>query len=314
MAKYWRSSVPSKSKEFQHQLQIDSVNDEQFESLGRPLRYSARQILYQTICFFIFLGPLRLLFNVIVFVFVSTAIICVRWLVRTLHLPASTGRATCISFARFGIRSVMFGFGIFYVKTDGNVDQLSRFVIANHVGLLDAFLIFIFRDFTFPIDAKYSLIGPLNLLIDFVDPIYVEGRRSKEKVLAAVDDFSTPPVLIFPEGLGSRGCGDVLLKFDRTAFSTPYRVQPVTIGYHMFGVPKDWNTFAYRGEYTLSTIWRLISMPPAALSLHFLPAMSMEQDGKSDIEMFMSIAQLTMANYIGIKAIDREDGKKKKKD
>ena len=316
MTSFYGSSVPPKSKEYQNQTEITSITDECFDEIRKPYSATWTLLIYQIICFVMFLGPLRLFFNVFIFFFCSSVIICIRIFLNTFQLPPHTLQNMCLSIARFGIRCILFGFGIFYVKTEGRFDQAARFVIANHVGLLDTFVILIFRDLSVPVSVGYRSYRPLQLLLECIDPIYVNCGKTQQyirKIYTTVDDFASPPVLVFPEGVNSRVCGEVLVKFSETAFSTPYKVQPVTMRYHMLGVPKGWNTYAYRGENIVSYLWRLVSMPPSMLSIHFLPTMQIDIDGKADIGTFVHVAQLSMANFIGIQAVDRTEEKRKVK-
>ena len=315
MTSFYGSSVPPKSKEYQNQTAISSITDEVFDEIRKPYKTSGKRILYQVICFLLFLGPVRLVFSLFVFIFCWVVIICIRIFLNTIQLPRHTFRDACLSIARFGIRCILFGFGIVYVKTDGRLDHASRFVIANRIGLLDAFVILIFQDLSVPVDVEYRSFRPLQLLLDCVDPVYVNFRNAQQcrhKIYNTVNDFTNPPVLVFPEGEASRACGEVLTKFHKTAFATPYKIQPITMRYHMLGVPKGWNTYAYRGEQLVSYFWRLISMPPSVLSLHFLPTMRIDSDGKSDIATFANAAQLSMANFMGVQAVDRKEERRKK--
>jgi hypothetical protein len=152
----------------------------------------------------------------------------------------------------------------------------------------------------------------IDLLLESVRPVWVDVDRpaaSRKAISDWADNFKTPPILIFPGG----GAGEVIGRFRETAFSTSYRVQPFTLRYHMLGVGKGWNTYAYKGEGVMSALWRMFAMPPAYVSIEFLPAMSMGVDGKADlqsgdisIERFLIAAQLLIANHLGVQAVDRQ--------
>lgn len=304
------SSIPPMQKEFKNQVEIDTMTDEDYEALKTPFKFSALKIGYQILCFLVCLGPLRLVAGIFIFIFSAAIIISIRVLMHAIHAPLHTGQKLCMAVARFGIRAIFFVFGIFYIQTEGHFHEDARFAIANHVSIIDAFVLLIFHDLRCPINIAHRRNHPLTLLIECADPIYVDWRhkiQSRKMILDSVDDFAKPPVLIFPEGLTSRACGEVLLKFGRTAFSTPYKVQPITIRYHMLGVPSGWNTYAFRGESWLSYFWRLISMPAGKLTIEFHEVMSIDRLGKGDMNTFISAAQLLMANYIGIRAVNRKE-------
>lgn len=308
--------LPKRSKEYQNQVEEAKISDEDFQALKQTFVFSRSKIAFQIFTFIIFLGPIRLVCFIFITIFTMSIIFSIRILMSILQTP-NAGKKVCLSVARFGIRIILYCFGIFDIKTEGKFDENARFIISNHIGLLDLFVILIFHDIAIPIDQKWRNNSFAQMLLDCVDPIYVNYQKPNvvtKLICDASDDSARAPVLIFPEGIESRGCGDVLLNFDTTAFITPYKVQPTVIRYHMLCVAEGWNTVAYRGENLISYIWRLISMPPTTLHLHFLPSISMDIDGKSDINTFVTSTHLNMANYIGIQAIDKlEESKKKKK-
>lgn len=306
---FLRSSTPLKSKEFQNQNEISHISDEEFEALRAPYHFSPQQKLYQILCFIIFFGYLRVLLIVFIIIFVSILILGYKFALTAFQFPSKAGKSFCMSVARFGIRSVVFLLGIMYINTDGQFDDGARFVISNHVGLLDAFVILYFHDLTVIVDQTYRAYPFVSLLLESVNAVYIDSRKPKQRtkiIVDVVDDFSNSPVLIFPEG-ESCGRGNALMKYEKTAFSTPYKVQPITMRYHMFGVPDGFNTYGYQGEGLVSYIFRLLSMPPSLLSIHFLAIMSMEKDAKSEVKAFSKVAQLQMANFIGIRAVDRSN-------
>ncbi|EAY11987.1 Acyltransferase family protein [Trichomonas vaginalis G3] len=303
---FLRSSTPLKSKEFQNQNDISHISDEEFESLKAPYQFTTQQKLYHFLCFIVFFGIIRLLLIVFIVIFASFLILGYKFALTAFQFPSKAGKSFCLSIARFGIRSVLFLLGIVYINTDGQFDDGARFVISNHIGLLDAFVILYFHDLTIIVDQVYRTYPFISLLLDSVNAVYIDPRKPKYRtkmIIDVVDDFSNSPVLVFPEGAPS-GRGAALMKYEKTAFSTPYKVQPITMRYHMFGVPYGYNTYGYQGENLFYYIYRLLSMPPSLLSIHFLPYMSMEKDAKSEVKAFSHNAQLNMANFIGIRAVD----------
>jgi 1-acyl-sn-glycerol-3-phosphate acyltransferase len=302
------SSLPRKSKEFENQLDLSPITDDEFEALSRRYRPPLPVVLYQCICFVVFLGPLRALFAVCVLLVTFCLIALIRVPMRLFGL-GSAPSAACVSIARAGVRCLLFLFGVVVVQRRGVFEPTARFIVANHVSPLDALLIFALRDCTAPVDKSYRELRGLDLLLEAFGPIYFDARRPREPRLSIyrwADHFRRPPVLVFPEGFLSRGCGEILLKFGKTAFSTSYRVQPIALRYHMLGVPPGWNTYAYRGEGWLSLLWRFFSMPPSPVSVEILPTVSMDHS-KSDIDRFLIGAQLSLANALGIRAVDRAE-------
>jgi 1-acyl-sn-glycerol-3-phosphate acyltransferase len=308
------SAIPLKSKEFENQTELSSLTDAEFAVAKRPVESWIGMMFYQPLCFIVFLGPLRVVSVAVVSLFTVCVIVVIRLVMGALAMPRE-GHFACVAVARFGIRCVLFAFGVVYITTHDHPDQAARFLVCNHVGPLDGLVIFFLRDFAVAIDKVYRQPRPAELVLDCLNPIWVDwGDKAacRRMICDAVDDFGRPPVLLFPEGVSSPGCGSVLLKFGKRAFSTPYKVQPIAIRYHML-VPKAWNSYAYRGEGVVWFLWRMFAFPPSLVSLHFLPAISMDSAGKGDMRKFTVVGQLTVANELGIRAVDRNgDGKVKR--
>ena len=304
---FMRSCCPLKSKEFQNQNEISQITDEEFETLKAPPQFSVQQKTYQFFCFILFLGFIRLLLTIIFLLFTISIILIYKFALKAFQFPRKAGKRFCLSVARFGIRCILFCFGIFHINTEGQFDEGARFIIANHTSILDAFAILIFHDYAAVVEDSVRQIPLIPTLLESVSAIYVDykkQRRASKMIVDFVDDFGNSPVLIFPEG-APNGHGSALMKFEKTAFTTPYKVQPITLRYYMLGVPQGYNTYVYQGENIFGYIFRLLAMPPTVLSVHFLPVMSMENDAKSEVKAFSRNAQLAMANFIGIRAVDK---------
>ena len=95
------------------------------------------------------------------------------------------------------------------------------------------------------------------------------------------------------------------MKFDKIPFLTPYKVQPLCIKYQMNLIPKGYNSYIYNNESIWFYFFQLFSMPPSFVNLSILPLISVEYDAKSDISQFPKISQLIIANFLGIKTINK---------
>jgi 1-acyl-sn-glycerol-3-phosphate acyltransferase len=307
------SAIPLKSKEFENQIELSSLTDTEFANAKRPFESSIGIFFYQLLCFIIFLGPLRIVTVAVISLFTICMILPIRLVMGALAMPQE-GHFACMAVARFGIRCVLFAFGLVYITTDDHPDQAARFLVCNHVGPLDGLVIFFLRDFVVAIDRVYRQPRLAELVLDCLSPIWVDWNDKiacRKMICDSVDDFGRPPVLLFPEGISSPGCGSILLKFGKRAFSTPYKVQPISIRYHML-VPRAWNSYAYHGEGVVWFLWRMFAFPPSVVSVHFLPSISMDNAGKGDMRRFTVVGQLTVANELGILAVDRNGNGKVK--
>lgn len=310
-----KTSVPCGKKEFQNQTVAVSISESEFSEFSKPFHYSLCAVIHQIICFILFLGPIRILLCAFLLAFSYILLVFMHALFRMLQLPQRVGRSILFSIARFGVRSSLFCLGIVYIGTNQYFDEASRFAISNHVCLLDLLVLSLFHDYTYVADSKLKKIKLLKILLDILDPVYLNGKNRQNRikiVCDAADDSNRPTILIFPEGFKSNACSDVLVKFDKTAFVTPYKIQPITISYTMFGVMNNQiNTYAYRfSEHYLSYLWRLFAMPPSVVHLRYLSSISMDRDGKSDIKTFVNNSQLLLGNQMGIRCVNWNEGKK----
>jgi hypothetical protein len=82
-------------------------------------------------------------------------------------------------------------------------------------------------------------------------------------------------VLLFPEEAKTNG--DVMLRFHRKAFVTPYKVQPMVIRFWLLLVPKGSNTVV-SGD-----LWRLLAIPLFVIGVDCLQSIAMEVESKADI-------------------------------
>jgi 1-acyl-sn-glycerol-3-phosphate acyltransferase len=139
---------------------------------------------------------------------------------------------------------LFFSIGNVWFRVSGKIDYSARFVISHHVSILDGFAICALRNVTAVIDKRWAKDLFWGTFFDNANPLYVGQRHcgNTKGIIDRADDSSQFPVLLFPEEAQTNG--DVLLKFHKTAFLTPYKVQPMLIRYWMWLVPRGWNTIA----------------------------------------------------------------------
>ena len=315
----FKSTVPKKSKEFQNQTEMSTITQEEYKKISEPFKYTTKSILFQVLCSILFLTPLRFLLSSILIFFLYFFIFVIRSFVNLFQISSATGRQLCLAISRCGIRIVLFCFGVSYIKIEGYFDERARFIIANHVGYLEPFILLLFHDLCYPMNASVYSSPIIKVLLECLDVIYLpseprEGenqdtvrKKRRKLVMEAADDHTNPPLLIFPEGLRSKTSGDVLMKFNQTAFMSPYYIQPVVIRFTMLGVPDGLNTYAYKGESLFNYLCRLFTMPFSYLSINLLPPTAMGKSEGMEIEKFTDETQLTMANAIGIMAVNKAE-------
>ena len=305
------SCVPTIDERYNHQAKLQDITDAEFDSIFQPPTFTFGQRLYQIFCFLLFLGPIRVVVCGFAFCVCMFLIIVTRVILRYLGFHPDTGKSFCCQLAKIGFRLLFIAFGNVWIKVDGKIDSEARFVISNHVTVIDAMVIFMLRNVTCVVKKHWARTFVMKTLLEIINPIYVEHRhtgRAKE-IIDRADDESAFPVLLFPEVCPTNG--DVLLQFHKTAFLTPYKVQPMLIRYWMPFVPKGWNTMACVNQSAISYVWQLISMPLVIVSVDVLQSISMEAEGKADIDTFTKNAQILLANHLKIRAISRSSEESK---
>lgn len=299
------SCLPSIHDDCGHQTSTTDITDEEFKELMSPVKFKWYHRLYQILCFFLFLGPIRFIISTTLFLFLMAVVYLIRIAIHSLGLHPDVGKELCISIARGAFRVLLFGFGVFWIKLNGKIDKEARYIISNYNSVIDPFVILIFRDITVVIKKELSRIRILKPILENVDPIYVDRYASKsasKQIIDRADDKTRFPVLFFPELTPNNG--EAILKFHQNTFLTPYKVQPILTRYWTLG-PKGFNTYSSTNRKIGEILWNFISTAPTIISIDALPSISMESEGKADIKTFTLNAQLIIANHLKVKAVSR---------
>lgn len=299
------SSAPSRLPDMDHQTSASDIDDEEFDRAWKERKFTWYHRLFQVICFIVFLGPFRIVFGVLSCIISMSIIILFRIFLHKIGKPDKY-KKFCIRIARFGFRSLFFGFGHLHIRMKGDFDPEARVIISNHTHLIDPFVIVCMRFVTVVMKKEIANHAAYRYICECVDPVYVDRKVSTGASKLIVDHANDPkldPVLIFPEGTITNG--DCMLKFHRSAFLTHHKVQPMTIRYWQPLVPHGWNSYAWTTVSTLEYIWQLLCMPWNIITVEALPPMTLDVDGEGDVEKFALKAQLAMANSLQIKAVTR---------
>lgn len=297
--------IPYQNEKYKNQNEQQEISDEEMMNSNKGPFFTWYHRVYQVLMFFLFLGPLRLI--VLVVSFIICSIITISWveIVKLLNFDLNKQRHLIISNARIWLRIFLFCMGIGWISVDGKFDDEARFMICNHIGLLDPIIMIQIRFVSFVIKKEFSKIPVIHNLIDVCDPIYVE--RSKpcgytKKIIDQADNKDKDQIMIFPEGTVCNG--NYMLKFHRSAFLTNYKVQPIVMQFWTPIMPKGWNTFAFLDQSAIDLVWDHLSMPFSICKIKVLPTIRHDTE-KEDIDSFVTNTQLMMANNLGIKAVNR---------
>ncbi|KAH0790586.1 Acyltransferase family protein [Histomonas meleagridis] len=299
------STAPSYYEEYTHQKEISKIDDEEFKSAYLPHEMKWYYYLYQFICFFVFLGPLRIVISLTGCILLLLLVVIIRTI---LHLTGHADKLKhfCYRLAVLGFRFLGFAFGILYVHCKGDVDPETRIFFANHTAFIDPFLACTTHYFSSVMKIELSRNKIAKLIYENAYPIYVDRSVSTgatHYIIERANDPSLPPILIYPEGTLTNG--DCLLKFHRGAFLTHKKVQPISVRYWQPFVPKGWNTFAWTEPNIIKHFASLLSMPFSFVTIEYMEPITLDKEGEGDVEKFTNYAQLLLANKLGVKAVNR---------
>ncbi|KAK8837274.1 Ancient ubiquitous protein 1 [Tritrichomonas musculus] len=300
------SSTPSYYPEYTHQTELSDVSDEEFMSAWKPRKYLWYHRVFQIICFFLFLGPIRAVIGITVFILTICLIVLIRYIIHKLELPIDTGKRFCISIANFGFRFLLFAFGIVHIKVNGKIDPKTRVFVANHTVYVDPMIISCIHPVTVVMKKEVAGSSFTKYLMEIVDPVFIDRSAHTGASKHVVERANNPkrfPVLIFPEATMNNG--DHLLKFHRGAFLSKQKVQLFCIRYWQPLVPHGWNQFAWTTVSMPMYLFEVFSMPFTFVSVDVLDPITLDVEGKGDVQTFTDYGQLNMANHLGVKAITR---------
>jgi 1-acyl-sn-glycerol-3-phosphate acyltransferase len=298
MMKWFATCIPPADEQYTHQTQLHNISGQEFAAACKPPEFKKYHRVFQVACFIVFLGPVRVVAFGILGALCALLVVWIRLVVAFLGFHPDACKGFCANIARLSFRLFLFSLGNVWIRARGDFERSARFIIANHISILDAFVIAILRPVTTEIDKRWSRSFLLRTFLDNANPVYVaHGDGNTKEIVDRADDGGRFPVLLFPEEAQTNG--DVMLRFHRKAFVTPYKVQPVVIRYWLFLVPKGWNTVV-SGD-----LWRLLAVPFFVIDVDFLQSIAMEVEGKAGIKTFTQNAQIMLANYLKVKAVSR---------
>jgi 1-acyl-sn-glycerol-3-phosphate acyltransferase len=303
--RYFSSSVPSIDDSMGNQTDLSDISDDEFKSQVTELRFKWYHRVFQVICFFVFLGPIRLVVGFAVWFFFTTLMFILRYTQERLGCRVETGRTLGLWLWWIGVRFLFLIGGNIWIVRNGRFDPRARFVVANHNTAIDGFVLATVGNYRGTGKYEYRRIALMRILFDLSQTITVnrsEPSGASAKFEAAADDLSNPlPLGVFAEATMTNG--DILLRFHTGAFLTNHPVQPVAIRYWQPFVPKGWNSWAYLTHYPLRYVWCLLSMPLNIITCDVLPMVT-KAPGETPHD-FAKRTQLIVANHLKVKAVTR---------
>jgi glycerol-3-phosphate O-acyltransferase 3/4 len=295
--------IPYGSSSNTNQTSQSSMTYDELCADIEPPTYTWYQRLFQILCFFVFLGPIRVIILFLSVVFLTMMIFSLGLICRVIGVDASYVMIA-YPLVAFGVRLFVLALGIAWIHCDGDIDPGTRVVLANHVGFLDPLIFIALWRITFICKKEFGDVAFLRALMNCIHPLYVDRTKScgaTQQIIGHVEDPNRWPLMIFPEG--TIAGGNVILKFHRGGFLSKSRIQPVVIKYIVPFLPKKWNTYLWIGQKPLDLFWGLLSMPPTICSIKWMkPEVGPGLD--DDPEKAADRTQLLMANELGLRAVN----------
>lgn len=297
--------IPYSDEKYRNQTKPSHISDEEMKNLKNGPYFQWYHRIYQIICFFIFFGPIRLLGMILSFVLTAFFIFVTSSISKYFNCFSDKIRHIIISISRIGLRTFLWSLGVGWIQIEGEFDNDARFLICNHIGLLDPLIMIQIHYVIFVVKKEFTKYAILKNIIDICDPFYVDRSKScgqTAEIIKIAQNKNKDQIMIFPEGTVSNG--KYLLQFHKSAFLSKCKIQPIVMQFWTPFMPKGWNTFSWLNQSTIDLLWNHLSIPLSICKIKILDPIYPDSENES-IDLLATKAQLLMANQLGIEAIDR---------
>jgi len=201
------------------------------------------------------------------------------------------------------IRVVYFLMSIYKIEVKGKIDEKTRAVFFNHVTVTDGPAVWMIKPFRCIIASGVKKVPFFGKVVQFTRCIFVERSKTEgqsQLIMDAMQDHNMDYIALAPEGKTTQG--NYMLAFRTGGFLTNEQVQPIVLRYHSlsFGCTGFHWSVGFR-----QFLWRTFSCPYTKLTINILPPLNSEEYLKASAQERAKMAQLSMANALGLKAIDQ---------
>ena len=293
--------IPTNNK-FYNQTVSDSVTHEELNLLRKFPKYNLIQKIIQIIYFLIF-GIIRIII-VLPYLLISSIIfmiMCIIW--RSLGKPKS-GRSFLQTFYSTMTRIFLFLIGFIKINFHGGPDPDARIRVTNHICFLDGWLLLAFSPR--PLAKKELFSVPfVSDMLDVFDGIPVDRSKNSgvaKRLIECALDSSSPAVTLAPEGATTSG--DYMFKFHLGAFLSDLPVQPIAIRYNLWFTSRKIAHLSFF-HHSFWHFFVFLGIPFVTVDVTFFEPMSIKSHGENDPKKFADIVQLRIANFLGVRAIDK---------
>lgn len=293
--------LPYDNPECHDQTQLIDNTKEEFMALFKPATPNILQRFYRLLCFFLFLGPIKIL--VVLFSFAAFYVVCIfvpyfRGRFRNNREYKKWAQSICKPF----VRLALLGLGIVNINYSGVLHEDSRTIIANHLCLVETLIIL----YHFPVAylaasnlASHIFIKRVRQVFEivFVDRSNKNNHITQQLVNIA-NDPSLLPVLVFPEGKITNG--DALVGFRSGAFVAETPVQAIAIRYRQYLMPKEIAQISWNEDNWYFYCYQCFAIPFMTVDATVLEPLNWKGSEKSPQEKAVD-AELQIANALHTK-------------
>lgn len=294
------TEVPFDNPECHNQKELIDNSKEEFMALFEPTKPSILVRIYRLICFFVFLGPIKILTTLVSFGLFYVLIGFLPLFKRNFkHNRAYKNWA--LSIVKPILRLALLSFGIVKINANGKLHEDSRTIVANHLSLIETLAIL----HQFPVAylaASYLKEHPLvRKTAEVFEIVFVDREKNANVSKQLVDiaqDPSLLPVVIFPEGKVTNG--DALVGFRTGAFISDTPVQAITVRFRQWLCPKSMSTVSWNEDNWFFYCYQVYAIPFLTLDLNVLEPLNWKGKELTPAERAVQ-SELQIANALHTK-------------
>ena len=299
---------PKDIPELHNQKEQWDVTDEFNKAIRKKSEFVLTHQIVQFLFFFLFLGPLKLIFSLIIgiflFIWIRILLLFIIFFKNQINF-----QKWCFSLIHPFYRAFLFTLGFIKIEKDRDFDPDSRIFISNYTSFIDPFFYFSLFPFTY---IKYN--EKIRIFNTFFADIfdYRTIKSSTDEIISHIskDPFYLP-MLIFPEK--RPGNGTAIVKFAKDAFSTEYVVQPCTIRYYLAYTPETFNSLYNDGNNLIKLYFNILCIPFIKVRISYLEPFARKDESIPSSDIAQQI-QLRIASELGVLAINNKFISKEKED
>ncbi|OHT04794.1 Acyltransferase family protein [Tritrichomonas foetus] len=296
------TSVPIDDPKLHNQTELTRVSEEELRYYITPYPCSLPLKILRVICFFVFLGPIKMIFTFL-FLFLYYVTVSFLGTLSPLFHNKREFKTWAGKLTYFSVRACLFSLGIVHISVNGEIHPETRTVVVNHLTMVDPISVLSQAPVSYLVMSSLKGISFFEHTSKIFDIIYVD-RSKKEGITAQIQNFQNDPsylpITIFPEGKITNG--ECVLGFRSGAFINDTPIQPITLRYKHYLCPRNMASIAWCQDDALEYIFQLFTIPFMTLEVTILDKLDWKGTDVEPAERAKQ-AELAMANQLGCLAL-----------